>query len=521
MNTEEAAGSGPSRPPDGTSPRLLRPRTAALLGLGLLVGLALAEGAFWWRDRGAFPHLNVYAPDPQLAVRLEAGASELVALPGNPVTHVRINVAGLRGELPPPSNGEIVVVGDSQVFGLGVEEAETMSAELGRLLGVPTVNAGVPTYGPLEYEAVVDRLLRERRPSTVVYVVNFSNDLFEVKHPNTERHGVWDGWAVRKETMPRSIQSFPGRRWLFGQSHLFYAARGWWYGRKPALDGGGFRSEGGARDLLDASQTASAEHAHAEQETEARARAHTDEIQRAIADELRAELKLEKIALGINEIFTDDSLDTFTAEPRRFAYRQSLNNPGDIVYRHKIPPQEGARQVSSTIALVMNGAKVRREVEAKLRAKAEEKVKEAESKAILATFEEREALRARIAALRAAPSEIIRAWSPMTPALRSLKKRCDEGNARLVVVALPMDVQVSAAEGAKFGPGAEVDMTSTRILLDDLVSSAEALGALAVNALPALGEAEPGAFLPNDLHLTPKGHRAVAAAIARKLQARQ
>jgi len=56
-------------------------------------------------------------------------------------------------------------------------------------------------------------------------------------------------------------------------------------------------------------------------------------------------------------------------------------------------------------------------------------------------------------------------------------------------------------------------------LLDDLVDSAEALGALGVNTLQALSAAEPGAFLPNDLHMTPKGHRAVASAIAHKLRA--
>src|SRR5262249_41385095 len=161
---------------------------------------------------------------------------------GNPVTSIRINREGLRGaDPPPPGEGEVLVVGDSQVFGLGVEEDETASAELSRLLGGRTViDAGVPTYGPPEYNAVVPELLARRHARTVVYVLNLANDLFEASHPNRERHSVWDGWAVRKETAPETITSFPGRDILFRRSHLVYAVRGWLHARGPALDERGF-----------------------------------------------------------------------------------------------------------------------------------------------------------------------------------------------------------------------------------------------------------------------------------------
>jgi len=43
------------------------------------------------------------------------------------------------------------------------------------------------------------------------------------------------------------------------------------------------------------------------------------------------------------------------------------------------------------------------------------------------------------------------------------------------------------------------------------VASAEAL-----DATPALAAAEPGAFLDGDIHLTPRGHRALAEALAAK-----
>src|SRR5690349_15632783 len=90
---------------------------------GLFAGLAVAELVFRSRASGAFPHLNVYVADAELGVRLEPGATQKISFGGNPVTSVRINSAGLRGaELPPPGQDEVLVVGDSQVFGLGVEE---------------------------------------------------------------------------------------------------------------------------------------------------------------------------------------------------------------------------------------------------------------------------------------------------------------------------------------------------------------------------------------------------------------
>src|SRR5205814_285240 len=107
-------------------------RVAMMLG-GLAAGLAVAEAVFSYRDGGAFPHLNVYIPDAELGVRLQPGATERVEFAGNPRTEVRINRDGYRGdELPPPGPDEVLVVGDSQVFGLGVEQDQTFSAGLAR-----------------------------------------------------------------------------------------------------------------------------------------------------------------------------------------------------------------------------------------------------------------------------------------------------------------------------------------------------------------------------------------------------
>jgi hypothetical protein len=61
-------------------------------------------------------------------------------------------------------------------------------------------------------------------------------------------------------------------------------------------------------------------------------------------------------------------------------------------------------------------------------------------------------------------------------------------------------------------------MGDVRSLTDDVLATAASLGLDAVDARPALAAAEPGAFLNGDLHLSPKGHRAVANALAEALR---
>ena len=113
--------------------------------LGLTLGLLLAELAVHARDAGAFPHLNLYTVDPQLGVRLEPNASMKLHVADNPITTVETNSLGYRSpEWPSAAAGEVLVVGDSQVFGLGVEANETFTTKLGELLKVSALNGGVP-----------------------------------------------------------------------------------------------------------------------------------------------------------------------------------------------------------------------------------------------------------------------------------------------------------------------------------------------------------------------------------------
>lgn len=208
--------------------RLPRPLKALTQAIGGLVfALALTEGAFWIRDGGAFPDVNCYVSDPVVGLRLRPNATERIAYARNPATSFRTNDLGFRGADWPSDPGGILLLGDSQVFGLGVEENETAAARIAQQLGSAVLNAGTPTWGPPEYLAAARDLIPKHKPKTVVVVLSIANDLFEAERPNLERHALLDGWAVRRETPPGSITQFPGRSWRMNDSHAMFALRQW------------------------------------------------------------------------------------------------------------------------------------------------------------------------------------------------------------------------------------------------------------------------------------------------------
>jgi hypothetical protein len=505
---------------------------------GAALGLAAAEGAFWARDRGGFPHLNVYVADPALGVRLRPGAAQRFSLGTNPVTRVAIGPDGLRAGAsgrapaapPPPSfaggtpAGAVIVVGDSQVFGLGVEHEQTFSARLEPLLGRPVVNAGVPTYGPLEYLAVAEELMAKGNTSALVLTINIANDLFEASRPNAGRHAVWDGWAVRKELAPAAAPfAFPGRSVLFRDSHLAYAARGLW-SRATQETGqeGGEASEGSFRDLLGLSgQRRDAEPGAHDRPERPPAPSSSDEI----ASGARAsQARLEDL---VSKAYPDLWKSKEAAE-----YRRSHGNPGDIVITKRAPLAEESRSPPRTIKELIKGAAIKKKVEADIRRRAR-RDRGDQGAEVLEALKERDKLRAREAAAGKPPprrdegghadradaaDHAVQVESPLAPLFARAQAVCKQHGARLVVLVLPLDAQVSPGEMRKYG-AEPVDTSETLALNADVVKAAHEAGGASLDATEALRAAEPGAFLDGDLHMTPKGHAAVAAALAAVLKA--
>jgi hypothetical protein len=484
---------------------------------GLTLGLVIAEVAFRVRDGGAFPLLNIYVADAARGVRLRPGATEKVSFNNNPITSVRINDEGYRGgPWPAPSADEVVVVGDSQVFGLGVEENETFSAALAGVLGGGRVvrNLGVPTYGPDEYNAALDEALARRPAKTVIFTVNLVNDLFEANRANKDRHTVWDGWAVRKETAPAAVLQFPGRSLLYTDSHAFYALRRFLYGRGPKIEEAGFESEGTWKDIGGAASAAGHEHTAADEENDRLARLRESELRYAkdgvVVTQAAVSAQIPPVDYDTLPGASHASYDGPNWLSNEDTVHLVNKSPGDIV---EIGGGESERTVKVTAEQIRRGAALRIQVEQEMRVRAEAKMGKTRD-----LLKKRDELEHKVNELKAAPLPKVLALSPVAGAIRAAKAICDKHGARLLVVALPIDVQVSKAEWAKYG-AAPLDMEPSKILLDDVVVAARAVGADGLDATPALAAAEPGAFLDGDIHMTPKGHRALAEAIAKALSA--
>ncbi len=466
---------------------------------GLAVGLALVEGACWWRDGGAFPHLNVYRADKHLGVRLRPNSTERISFSGNPITHVRINASGYRGAPWPTYNpDEIFVVGDSQAFGLGVEEEQSFAQRLGALTKRPVANGAVPTYGPTEYNAVLAEELPKRKPKTVVYTINLANDLFEVAHDNPTRHSVWDGWAVRKETAPVNIPYFPGRRLLFGQSHAVFALRGvlFKWEERAGSEVAAVPSEGSWTDIVHSAEVRGTEAKNAQQQSEAQLKARADKLR-----DIRIEMRKLDAELGktVQAVLPAEEVGPSTL-------RTAKASPGDIV---RVFYGEGSQAIPLLAAQIATAADVRKRFEQQLRAKNDKKT--------LADLAHRDQLSDEEKLLLAGQLPLGHSQSPLRAHLARAEALCREYGAELVVLVLPLDVQVSAKEWDKYPHATRVDMTNSRVLADDVVQLAEELKIRAVDAWPVLQAAEPDAFLKGDLHMTPKGHDAVAQAIAKTL----
>ncbi|MEZ4266182.1 MAG: hypothetical protein R3F39_07370 [Myxococcota bacterium] len=222
------------------SPATLRRAASRTLvvAMSLLCGLALAELAAAALDGFAYPFLNVFVADADYGVRLEAGASTRTVSRDGHVTAIAINAQGFRGPDWTPASvpldaptavvpGRVLLLGDSQIFSYGVDEADGLAAALTRALppGAEVLNAAVPTWGPPESVRALAELAPTYRPETVVFTANLANDWTEVRVPNARRTTARDGFAAYRLHDAPELSDFPGRAWLFGRSHLFLAVR--------------------------------------------------------------------------------------------------------------------------------------------------------------------------------------------------------------------------------------------------------------------------------------------------------
>lgn len=203
--------------------------TRALLfgAAGACLAAAAAEWALRTSKLGAREGLGVFVDFGGGDIGLLPCARGQVAGAGDKVTMVYTDRRGRRsGEACADSGAGAVILGDEQVFGLGVEFEDSFAGRLGAR------NAGVPGYGVLDALALGRLPFTLKGVSTVVVVVDQANDWVEGVARIGERNEVRSGFLLAAGWRER-----PGA-WVwkppFSGSALAYTVAGREVARAPA-----------------------------------------------------------------------------------------------------------------------------------------------------------------------------------------------------------------------------------------------------------------------------------------------
>jgi hypothetical protein len=209
------------RAEDDTSPSL-RARLTALV-LSSLLAIGVAEGVVRWSDDNGFPQLGIFETRGDGRIVLRALAAQRIWRAGASY-EVSTDDLGLRAPAPSPRErpeGAWLVLGDSQVFGMGVPWSDTFSTRVARQ-GFPVLNAGVPGYGVADALAQGEDLAPRLRPTGAVIVVYQGNDWEEWGRPVGERYHERRGWLIQAADSSTWRGAFLGTP--LSRSHmLFYA----------------------------------------------------------------------------------------------------------------------------------------------------------------------------------------------------------------------------------------------------------------------------------------------------------
>lgn len=215
--------------------RRVHPAIAATLAqLGLCVAALLVEAGFrlFWRLPpwfAEFGQAGMYAATADGDVALLPGYRGTLRV--DVETTIAINSLGMRGPEPGPKGADerrVLVLGDSIVWGYGVEADATFAARLGPLLSTERTstvagNGGVPGYGSKHMAAQMARLDAPFGADAFVVCGYLGNDPLDDAAP---QRTVFDGlmlqgaWARLVELSPRARLMYRSRAALWLESWL-------------------------------------------------------------------------------------------------------------------------------------------------------------------------------------------------------------------------------------------------------------------------------------------------------------
>ena len=171
--------------------------TLTLIELYVRHGTPTGEGAAFFAE--APSDLNVpYVLSPGADVRFEGHYVKI------PATQVRISEQGLREDrtyaIPKPTSTQrVLVLGDSFVFGSGVELEDTFVKRWERTLAhIEIINFGVPGYTSTHAVELLAKRGLTFQPDAVVLIISDNDFYSEGSQRLSERRSQGDQWALRR-----------------------------------------------------------------------------------------------------------------------------------------------------------------------------------------------------------------------------------------------------------------------------------------------------------------------------------
>ena len=169
-----------------------------VLGISSLVTAVLAEGLIRLVDGNSLPMIKLFEADDQGHITLQKNGTSRISSPRGEPWEINTDEHGRRTTPTPPSDNAWIVVGDSQVMGNGVADAEAFPGLL-TLDNEPAHNLGVPGYGVADALWAATQHLDRFQAKGVIVIVNQMNDWEETHAPVGVRYQVRGGWLIDEQ----------------------------------------------------------------------------------------------------------------------------------------------------------------------------------------------------------------------------------------------------------------------------------------------------------------------------------
>lgn len=164
-------------------------------------------------------HLSCYQKSERLPYEFRPNCRGQFLTAFGVVSPVRINNIGFRGpDIGKKSGKRILFLGDSYVFGYGVDEEDSMPSRLSKELGVDVINAGIWAAGPDFEYLIADRVEEELQPDLIILGIFPENDLRDLTETAWTMGDNGTLWSVKND----KFVDDEGFLWRDAVSRRFY-----------------------------------------------------------------------------------------------------------------------------------------------------------------------------------------------------------------------------------------------------------------------------------------------------------